>query len=219
MSPREAPTPRLVTISAPYGAGGSVVGRELADRLGLPFVDRAIPVAVSRRLDIPVDQVLGREETPQTGLSRWIAAFAPAVLMAGGSPAGVVPPTDEASFREATEVVLREYAAEGAVILGRAGAIVLRDVPYALHVRLDAPQDRRILQAMRLGSFDRETAEREMRASDLAREAYVKHWYRADPRDPRHYHLVLDSTSITLEGCTELISLALSHRAPAAEDH
>jgi cytidylate kinase len=217
MSPPEAPTPCLVTISAPYGAGGSLVGRELADRLDVPFVDRAIPMAVSRRLDIPLDQVLGREETPQTGLSRWMAAFAPAVLMAGGSPAGVLTPNDEASFLEATEVVLREYAAGGAVILGRAGAIVLRDVPYALHVRFDAPRDDRILQAMRLGSLDRQTAEREMRASDLAREGYVKHWYRADPRDPTHYHLVLDSTSITLEGCAELITLALSHRAPAAE--
>jgi cytidylate kinase len=217
MSLPEAPTPRLVTISAPYGAGGSFVGRELADRLNVPFVARAIPAAVSRRLDIPVDQVLGREETPQTGLSRWMAAFAPAVLMVGGSPAGVLTPTDESSFREATEVALREYAAGGAVILGRAGAIVLRDVPHVLHVRLDAPRDQRILQAIRLGSLDPQAAEREMNASDLAREGYVKHWYRADPRDPRHYHLVLDSTSITLDGCTELITLALSHRAPAAE--
>lgn len=217
MSPREPAPPRLVTISAPYGAGGSIVGRELADRLDVSFVDRAIPVAVSRRLDIPVDQVLGQEEAPQTGLSRWMAAFAPAVLMVGGSPASVLTPADEASFRDTTEVVSREYAADGAVILGRAGAIVLRDAPHALHVRLDAPREQRILQAMRLGSLDRQAAEREMHSSDSAREGYVKHWYRADPRDPRHYHLILDSTSITLEGCIELITLALSHQAPAAE--
>lgn len=217
MSSRGSPTPRLVTISAPYGAGGSVVGPELADRLDVPLVDRAIPVAVSRRLDIPLDEVVGREELPQTGLSRWMAAFAPAMQMVGGSPAGIVTPADESSFRDATEAVLREYAAKGAVILGRAGAIVLRDVPHALHVRLDARREQRVLQAMRLGNLDRGAAEREAHASDLAREGYVKHWYRTDPHDPRHYHVVLDSTSITLDGCVELITIALSHRQSAAD--
>jgi Cytidylate kinase-like family len=30
----------LVTISAAYGTGGSLVGPRLADRLGVPFLDR-----------------------------------------------------------------------------------------------------------------------------------------------------------------------------------
>ena len=32
---------RLVTVSASYGAGGSVVAPALAERLGVPFVQRA----------------------------------------------------------------------------------------------------------------------------------------------------------------------------------
>lgn len=208
------PPENLVTISAPYGAGGSIVGPQLAARLGVPFVDRAIPAAVSNRLDITLAEALGREELPQGRLNRWMAAFAPAVQMVAGSPAGVPTPADDRELRTATEAVLREYAEHGAVILGRAGAIVLRDAPGALHVRLDAPRERRVAQAMRLGVADQDTAERELHASDLAREAYVKHWYRIDPADPRHYHLVLDSTSITLEGCVELIARALRLRAP-----
>ena len=43
MVPEPAATPpgpdvRLITVSASYGAGGSVVAPALADRLGLPFV-------------------------------------------------------------------------------------------------------------------------------------------------------------------------------------
>jgi hypothetical protein len=37
---------------------------------------------------------------------------------------------------------------------------------------------------------------------------YVKHSYRADPRDPRRYHLVLDSTALALATCVELIVTA-----------
>ena len=42
----------VVTISATYGAGGALVGPEVADRLGVPFVDRAVPVAVANDLGI-----------------------------------------------------------------------------------------------------------------------------------------------------------------------
>jgi hypothetical protein len=32
-----------VTIAATYGSGGSAIGPAVAERLGLPFVERAIP--------------------------------------------------------------------------------------------------------------------------------------------------------------------------------
>lgn len=207
--PPESPSP-LVTISAPYGAGGSVVGPRLAERLGVPFVDRAIPVSVSRRLEIPLDEAITHEQLPRDTLSRWAAYFAPAVQLFGGTLTGEEPVLEDEAFRVATEEALREHAQSGAVILGRAGAIVLRDISGALHVRLSAPRERRIEQAMRLSGVDRDMAERELRSSDLAREAYVKEWYRVDPGDPRHYHLVIDSTRIALDCCVELIATAAS---------
>jgi len=136
--------------------------------------------------------------------------------MFSGAPSNLVNPADDESFRKTTELVLRDLAASGAVVLGRAGAIVLKDLPAALHVRLDAPHEQRVVQAMRLGNIDRETAEGDLRDSDLAREAYVQHWYRVDPRDPRHYHLVIDSTSIDLDTCVELAARALASRTPRA---
>ena len=39
----------------------------------------------------------------------------------------------------------------------------------------------------------------------------MRRLYRADPADPRHYHLVIDSTALPLDAVTELILNALSH--------
>jgi cytidylate kinase len=217
MSP-DRPAPSVITISAPYGAGGSRVGPRVAQRLGVPFVDRAIPATVSARLAVPLDDVLIHEELPHGTLSRLVAHFAPAVQMFAGAP--VAPEAlvqDDQSFRAATEQVLRESAASGAVILGRAGAVVLRDVPHALHVRLDGPRERRILQAARLEQIDPAAAEEQLRAADLAREGYVRHWYHVDPRDPSLYHLVIDSTVIAFDACVELIALASVSRVVAAD--
>lgn len=201
----------VVTISASYGSGGSVIGPRLAERLGVAFVDRAIPVTVAARLDIPVDAALAHDQLAHRA-NRWISMLIPAAQIWTGAPTGVPTPAEEQAFLRETEAVVREAATAGGVILGRAGALVLRHVPHALHVRLDGPAERRVIQAMRLEGVDRETAERDLRSSDAARHAYVAHWYRADPADPRHYHLTLDSTVLELDGCVELIALALSLR-------
>jgi cytidylate kinase len=209
MAPDPAPARPVVTISAPYGTGGSVIGPELAERLGVPFVDRAIPVSVSRRLQIPLEDAIEREEVPHDSLSRWAAYFAPAVQLFGGMAIGdQALPADQA-FLEATEEALHEHATGGAVILGRAGAIVLRDAPRASHIRLTGPVERRAEIGSRLTGVDRRAAEQELRASDVARETYVKHWYRTDPADPSHYHLVIDSTVVPIDCTVELILIAV----------
>jgi len=124
-------------------------------------------------------------------------------------------PPNEAFCRE-TEALLREAADAGdVVVLGRAGALVLRDRPGALHVRLDGPEEARLAQAMRVEGIDEEEARQRQRNSDRARTAYVKHFYGADPCNPDHYHLVLDSTALPIETCVELIVTAARAGAPA----
>jgi len=44
-----------------------------------------------------------------------------------------------------------------------------------------------------------------MDRNDKARTAYVRHFYGADAASPRHYDLVIDSTRIPIEACTEMI--------------
>jgi cytidylate kinase len=204
----------VVTLSASYGAGGSQVGPRLAQRLDLPFLDRAIPTAVAERLAVPLADALVHDEAVRSVLERLLLRFAPAAqTFAGAAPAEIV---DERSYLRCTEDVIRERCARGGVILGRAAAIVLRDLPGALHVRLDGPRERRLAQAMALEGADRETAERHMRETDRARETYVQQFYGADGRAAEHYHLVIDSTAISLDACIDLIAAAAAARADPA---
>jgi cytidylate kinase len=206
----------VVTLSASYGAGGSHVGPRLADRLAVPFIDRVIPTAVAERLAVPLDEALAHDDAVRSVLERVLMRFAPAAQAFSGA---ATPPEmlDERSFLRATEDVIRERCSEGSgVILGRAAAVVLRDRPGALHVRLDGPPERRLAQAMALDGSDRETAERRMRETDRAREAYVQQFYGVDARDAGLYHLVLDSTALALDACVELIALAAAARAEHA---
>lgn len=197
----------VVTISASYGAGGAFVGPAVAEKLGLPFLDRAIPTAVAKDLGISLEEALNREEQVQSWLMRMLSAAAP---LSSQWVIGFEPPPGallgDGDVHACTERAVRAAVREqGGVILGRAAAIVLRDHPTALHVRLDGAPERRVRQAMRLlGVGEREAREALVRNDD-ARTAYVRHFYRTDPASIEHYHLVLDSTRIGLDTCTDII--------------
>jgi cytidylate kinase len=202
----------LVAISAAYGAGGSQVAPAVAERLGVPFVDRAIPMAVAEELDISYDDAATLDEQlGRSWLERVLSGFIGGDTgVPSPTPAGTVTSDD---FRRATEDALMRQASSGSgVILGRGAVVVLREDPRALRVRLDGPPERRLEQAMRLGNLDRETAERAMKRVDRVHFDYAKHFYGVELRDLSLYHLVLDSTSLALEACVDLIAEAVSAR-------
>jgi len=205
----------LVALSASYGAGGSRVGPALAERLGVPFLDRAIPLAVAERLQVPYDEVAAHDE--QAGsrrLERLLRGFVGGDTVA---PAPVLPEGLEAGdFREATEAELRRQAATGeGVLLGRGAALVLREDPRVLRARLDGPPEARVRQAMELsleaplgGDLDEATARRALRATDHAHAEYARRFYGADLNDRSLYHVVLDTTAIGLDDAVEILATA-----------
>ena len=201
-------TPPLVTISASYGAGGSRIGPAVAQRLGVEFLDRAIPTRVADRLGCSLDDALAHDESLGDAIGRLASSFALLPELAGAMvQAGVLAGED---YRRETEALIREHAAEGgAVILGRAAAVILRDHPDAVHVRLDGPPQRRVAQAMELEGLGRPDAERLRRDGDRAREAYVRHFYGKDSRDPGLYHLVIDSTALPAGTVVDVIAAAV----------
>jgi len=200
-------TPPLVTISASYGAGGSQIGPAVARRLGVEFLDRAIPTSVADRLQVPLDEALAHDESLGDAIGRLVSTFALLPELAGAMvQAGYLAGED---YRRETERLIKEHAKAGAVILGRAGAVILRDHPDALHVRLDGPPERRIAQAVEIEGLSPNDAERLRKDGDRAREAYVRHFYGCDAKDPSLYHLVIDSTALSKETVVEIIAAAV----------
>lgn len=202
----------LVALSASYGAGGSRVGPALAERLGVPFLDRAIPFGVSERLDVDVETAQEHDERLGGGrLERILRGF---VGQNVGAPVPIASEmTIDEDFRRATEEVLMVQAASGeGVILGRAAAILLRDRPEVLRARLDGPADRRATQAARLAEIEPEEAQKALKRLDRAHAEYTRRFYAADVCDPRLYDIVLDSTRIDFDKCVELLEVAARAR-------
>jgi cytidylate kinase len=198
-----------VTIAATYGAGGSAVAPAVAERLGLHMVDRAIPVELAARLARPLTDALADDERREGTLTRILTR----AISMSGLFVGVPVAPEELGVDEritATEHALREAAAHaGVVVLGRAGVFVLAHRRDTFHVRLDGPVEARVRQAMEHFQIDEAHARQQQRESDLARQAYIRHFYPGRRwEDASNYHLVLDSTAVPVETCAELIVTA-----------
>jgi cytidylate kinase len=208
-----------VTIAATYGAGGSVIAPAVARRLGLPLVGRAIPPALAAQLDERLQAALVDDAHHVGAPTRLLTrALSSSGLVVGVPHApeelGAVPDVARA------EAMLRSLAdGDGAVILGMAGVFVLKGRKDTLHVRLDGPVEARRRQAMAHEGLDYETAARLQEQNDRARRAYVEHFHPQSGawNDIRHYHLVLDSTVISLDTCVDLIVLAAEDLANGRE--
>jgi cytidylate kinase len=202
-----------VTISAGYGAGGSVIAPQVARLLGMPLLDRAISSHVAAQLKVSVEEAEGgiiRRSLPD----RFLAVLAP---LAGGAlgagtdcaPPGATPPPDDAEFfRRQAELIMRTALETGAVILGRAGGAAFRREPGVLRVRLFGPPEGRVAQAARIENVDSGTARKRLPEVDRARAQYVRRLYSADIDDPALYHLQIDSTTLPLDVCADLIAAA-----------
>jgi MFS family permease/cytidylate kinase len=210
-----AETPRLVVaISNAYGAGGTVLGPILADRLGLPFLDRAIPGEVAEELCRPVPAAVGHDDRSESGMERLISTMARGSALYGS---GVLQRDDvlcdERIFQLATELVLWQMAAQtGGVVLGRAATVVLATHPGVLRVRLDGPVEQRISRAAAHDGLDLATARRMQIQTDRARDAYTHHFYGVHPGDPKLYDLMIDVSQFGHAASEEMIVLAAASR-------
>jgi cytidylate kinase len=214
---QDDPVVRLITVSASYGAGGSVVAPALAERLGLPFLQRVTTSEGHPAEPGPCDERLTEEEIKATPVHRLLASFTQAM------PAGptVSPPSTHHQDRHhrahGEAGIQRLLAGGGGVILGRAAAVVLGK-DRGFHVRLDGPPERRIAQGAEVEGISEEEARARLRAADKARTAYVRRLYRRDPADAALYHLVIDSTAMPLGTVIDLVvAAARAHAAPVLE--
>ena len=222
-----------ITMGGLSGGGGRLLGVRVAQRLGADYVDRLILTNAARQVGATVEALHQREERPPTRGERFSAmlqhilersAFAGAAgdpYFGSGTLAllteefeDIPQPTitrghevEDEKYFEAMGNVMRELASSGnVVIVGRGGTIILRDNPDVLRIGTVATFEDRVVRVMEIERLERERAESTIIARDKARVDYYKRYFGID--DPAHsgnYHMVLNTSDLDLDYCTELI--------------
>jgi cytidylate kinase len=129
----------------------------------------------------------------------------------GGSYAALEGPAVAMAQRDDHELVVRntrwvmDAARSGAVIVGRNGTQILATWPGALHVRLDAAVQWRVERAARTSGITPDRAAKRQRREDALRADMSIRLYGWDPRQPTRYDLVLNTGTLTVDACVEIV--------------
>ena len=200
--------PAVVTIAALYGSGGSRIGPRVAERLGVQFLDRAIPSSVASRAGLPEQALAEVDERPQSRRQRLLTLLARASPPSSASGQVERVDLEERRLRAEFEAFIAAASRSGGVVLGRGGAIVLAEMPGALHVYLGGDRNTRIERVMEWQAVDRETAAHTVKTNDRARRDYVRSAYGVDGDNPQLYHLMVDAIAFGVDVCANLIVAA-----------
>ena len=203
---------RTVAISRQKGSGGAYVGRAVADRLSLLFIDREMLRNASEYFS-----AREAEQNPDPLESKWWSRLGQS-LSFGGLDYGYVPPSSEAIYEGeifGIENRLMQEIVEGhpAVIVGRGAAQTLREHAGVLSIFLHAPEAWRVTRVQQIYSIeDRRAAERMVRESDRDRARFVKSIADTDWKDARCYDLAIDTAALGLDTTVDLIVRAVGVR-------
>lgn len=193
----------VISISREDGSDGYEIGRLLAKRLGLEFLDKQL-------IDMEAEESgLSREfiEAHEQQMSRGVVYD---FLTAGYAMYnGELPPL-ERLFAAQTRVIRRLAARSGGcVIVGRCSDYILYDDPCCFRVFIHArPEYRTENLASRYG-VSREKARAELERTDAARARYYRHFAGREWGNTKYYNLAVDSGVLGTEKSVELILSAV----------
>ena len=183
----------VVTLSRQLGSGGDEVATQLAQRLGWRWMDRDIIERAARASGAPEAALAALDELNLLDLRPSAKA--------------------RKSHRRSVERVVREAAEEGRVIIiGRAGHIILRDHPSAIHVKVVSPPETRVQRVMADGGIDESAALNRIVASDQSRATYIRQEYGADWLNPLHYDLIVNVRGNETAWAADLILAAVQSK-------
>ena len=199
------PGRRVICISRARGALGEEVGRIVAERLGLRYVDEEIVARAAAQENVD-PALVANAERRKSLVSRLLEGFAV------GSASGYVVPqelieTDH--YRELIRDTLVETAGQGnVVIVAHAASFALAPWDDVLRVLVTASAAVRARRLAVAGSLPEAETAKEIRRSDANRADYLRRFYDVGEELPTHYDLVVNTDALTAERAAAIVEVA-----------
>ena len=203
----------VITINRELGSGGRTVGRKLAEKLEIPFYDKALIKALQEKYHLSVEEIeklKGRKQgwwadfkRQMTGSVMYTNYYIPKV---GDEPELL--DTDEV-FRAEQEILKGMAEEESCIIAGRrSGFFVLRNHPNRLSILIQASKAFRVNRVATKQNTTPEEAAKIIDKVDKMRENYVKQYTKTSRYDTRNYDLVISADGKTED---EIVNFILKY--------
>ncbi|KAF5071790.1 cytidylate kinase-like family protein [Anaerotignum sp.] len=194
---------KIITISRQYGSGGRIVGKLLAERLGIPFYDNEIISLAAEKTGLSKECFVNAEETSTGNLLLSLTTLTPSVESFGL-------PLNEKIFLVQSQVI-KEVAEKGScVIVGRSADYILSDTENCINVFLQADLKDRINRAVEQYDLPEKNAEAAVIKTDKRRANYYNYFTGLKWGATGNYDLILNTSRMDLEKIVDVIEKYVS---------
>ncbi len=195
-------TGKIITISRSFGSGGHTIGRQVAERLGIPCYDKELvnQVAIESGFHADFIEEAG-EYAPVTSSLLFNIAVSPNPMSAVHS----MSMADQLFVCQTN--VIRRLADEGpCVIICWCADYILKDREDCLHVFIHSDMEHRAERIVRLYGQTKQSPQKRLTEKDNKRKVYYKHYTNRNWGDATNYHLSLNSGLIGVDKCVDIIA-------------
>jgi cytidylate kinase len=200
----------VITINRELGSGGRSVGRLLAEKLDVPFYDKAVIKALQEKYNLTTEEI---ERLKGRKHSWWADVERILKIDSGMSMNYYLPQKDDAPdllttdemFKTETQILQDLAAEKSCVVAGRSGFHVFRDHPNHLSILIQASMDCRMERVARKQNMTADEARKIIERVDKMRENYVKKYTGTSRYDTRNYQLVITADGKTEEQIADII--------------
>jgi cytidylate kinase len=208
----------VITIRGTLGSGAPEIGKLVAEKLHIDYVDREIIAEIAERVRRPNYDVAAKEMPPGSLGGRIVEALSynypsqslPDVAFTGAYLPTWEMPLDNIQYLAGLEFVIKRLASGSSIVVrGRGSQFILKDYPGALHILVVAPLALRIKRIMESSAIKETEARKEIEHSDSSHREFARRYFHASLEDPVNYDLVINTEHFSVDDATGLIAGAL----------
>jgi cytidylate kinase len=199
----------VITINRELGSGGRTVGRILAEKLGVPYYDKALTKPLEEKFDMSIDQI---ERLKGNNRSWWENIKRVLILGEGAANSSEYYDeekkelvTSEAVLKAEKEILQSIANEESCVIAGRSAFFVTNGHQNRLNVLIQASMEHRVARVMAKQGLSVKEAKKVIKEVDETREEYMKNNAHTSRYDTRNYDLVIKMDGKTEEEAVNVI--------------
>ena len=186
----------VITLNRELGSGGRTVGRKLSEKLGVPFFDKALIMALEDKYHLSaeeIEKIKGRKQGWWAEFKRIMFSdenFSPNYYEVKMGEAPEALSTFEI-FKSEEEILNTLAEEESCVVAGRTGFYILRKHPNHLHILIQASMPFRMKRVAKKQNITEEEARKIIDKVDKMRENYLKEYTGTSRYDTHNYDLVI----------------------------
>ena len=201
----------VISINRELGSGGRTVGRKLAEKLGVPFYDKALIEALQQKYNLTVAEIEDLKGRSHSWWADFKRAFSIGYAMSNSADyeQSVVDEPDvlttDNMYKAELEILRGIASSESCVMAGRTAFFVFRSHPNHLNIFIQASMEHRAQRIMEKKGISREQALKTIEKVDRMRENYVKKYTGTSRYDTRNYDLVFNMDGKTEDEIVEQI--------------